>query len=569
MNIIHGWKKFLLGTDPHGDMQDEAANRVFFQFADDFKPDLRVCGGDVWDFRPLRKGANEEEKKESVKKDFEAGRDWIKKFKPNFLLRGNHCLHKDSELLTVDGWKPITKITKSDYVAQFDSDRKISYAHPLRLVESASEDLYAITGALTKQLVTGGRDVVVDGKKVKAESLLGKKIKASSIFKSGFHQTAASPMDADWIRLLTWVVMDGTIVIGEGKSKKGNKARVQFKLSHKHKIERLCALLNRIGISHSVKESKKTGCNVLQPYVIRFYGDNARLVISKLGGVKKIPEYWHVLPKENLVHFIEELAVTDGYTKDASISWVTTEYDNANIISLWCIKNGVDFSITKSNPNASGFANAKQQWRCALKYREIKNDSQNLTIERIHYFDMAYCVTMPLGTIISRYEGHVAFTGNCERLWELAKADKGLASDYAQEGVEEIESLLKKIGCRSLPYHKRHGVLKIGSLKILHGFYCGVNAARQHALVYGACLFGHVHTVDEHAIAGLERRVARSVGCLCKLDHDYNSRTPSSLRHAHGFAYGIVSERTGKYFIQQAECIEGKWMIPTDFKEYK
>ena len=151
-----------------------------------------------------------------------------------------------------------------------------------------------------------------------------------------------------------------------------------------------------------------------------------------------------------------------------------------------------------------------------------------------------------------------------ERLWELAAMDKGIQSDYALSGVAEITAMMKTMGCKMLPYHKRDGVLKIGHLKILHGFFCGVYAARQHALVYGGCLFGHIHTIDEHAIPGLERRVARACGALCELDMEYNSRQPNTLRQAHGFAYGIVNERTGAYHVWQAEEVDKRWILPND-----
>jgi hypothetical protein len=151
-----------------------------------------------------------------------------------------------------------------------------------------------------------------------------------------------------------------------------------------------------------------------------------------------------------------------------------------------------------------------------------------------------------------------------ERLWELALLDKGIESDYAMQGVQEISDKLREIHCRMLPYHKRTGVLKIGHLKVLHGFHTGIYASRQMALIYGACLFGHIHTIDEHAIPGLERRVARCCGCLCELDMDYNARQTITLRQAHGFAYGIVNDKTGDFHVWQGEEINGQWILPTD-----
>jgi len=171
---------------------------------------------------------------------------------------------------------------------------------------------------------------------------------------------------------------------------------------------------------------------------------------------------------------------------------------------------------------------------------------------------------------LQRFHPNYFLRGNHdERLWELAETDKGIVSDYAQSGVVEINSIVAKMKCQMLPYHKRDGVLKLGSLKILHGFHCGVTVARQTALVYGSALFGHTHVIDEAAIGGLDRRVARNIGALCKLDMDYNSRNPNTLRQAHGFAYGILDERTGAYHVMQAEEINGTWQLPTNFTEYK
>jgi len=152
-----------------------------------------------------------------------------------------------------------------------------------------------------------------------------------------------------------------------------------------------------------------------------------------------------------------------------------------------------------------------------------------------------------------------------ERLWDSALADNGVISDYCAEGVADIETICDSIGCKMLPYHKRDNVLKIGHLKVFHGFASGVYAVRQTALIYGSCLFGHVHDVTEHSIPGLERRVARSCGAMCSLDMDYAARTPNTLRQANGFAYGVINKRTGDYFSWQAESINGRWVIPTDY----
>jgi hypothetical protein len=83
-------EKFIYAADVHGDMADKAANATLFDFVKDFKPTLRICGGDAWDFRAMRRKATEAEREMSMREDYQAGMDWLKRFRPHVWLRGNH-----------------------------------------------------------------------------------------------------------------------------------------------------------------------------------------------------------------------------------------------------------------------------------------------------------------------------------------------------------------------------------------------------------------------------------------------------------------------------------------------
>lgn len=76
---MSNWTRFIAGFDVHGDKQNKAACEVFFKFAKDWKADIRVMGGDLFDFRPIRRKASEDEKRESMREDFEAGIGFLKR----------------------------------------------------------------------------------------------------------------------------------------------------------------------------------------------------------------------------------------------------------------------------------------------------------------------------------------------------------------------------------------------------------------------------------------------------------------------------------------------------------
>jgi hypothetical protein len=81
---------FMVCADIHGDKQDRKAVKLFFEHADLIRPKHRIIAGDVFDFRAWRKGAEESEKRERVRRDFKAGMEFIERFRPTAITLGNH-----------------------------------------------------------------------------------------------------------------------------------------------------------------------------------------------------------------------------------------------------------------------------------------------------------------------------------------------------------------------------------------------------------------------------------------------------------------------------------------------
>jgi hypothetical protein len=83
--------KFVWASDNHGELGCPDALSALYAYCDDFKPDLRLGGGDHYDCAPLRKGAmNEMEGVRSIKDDLTAGHEFMRRFRPTHLLWGNH-----------------------------------------------------------------------------------------------------------------------------------------------------------------------------------------------------------------------------------------------------------------------------------------------------------------------------------------------------------------------------------------------------------------------------------------------------------------------------------------------
>lgn len=83
-------KRWIAAFDSHGDQADPATMKAFWTFLAIWRPDIRVAGGDHFDFRHLRAKAGEGERYESGQLDFQAGIDFLRKFKPTHVCWGNH-----------------------------------------------------------------------------------------------------------------------------------------------------------------------------------------------------------------------------------------------------------------------------------------------------------------------------------------------------------------------------------------------------------------------------------------------------------------------------------------------
>ena len=84
--------RFVYAADSHGDMADPEALEALWEFCKDYKPEVRVAGGDHFDLRALRRGvgSSDAESGESLKADLDAGKDFLRRFKPTVWLWGNH-----------------------------------------------------------------------------------------------------------------------------------------------------------------------------------------------------------------------------------------------------------------------------------------------------------------------------------------------------------------------------------------------------------------------------------------------------------------------------------------------
>lgn len=170
-------------------------------------------------------------------------------------------------------------------------------------------------------------------------------------------------LNDNWIRLLVWVVCDGTMVDSRKYDGPDSvKRRIQFKLSYQKKIDALQDLLTTMGIRYTFRPATMSGGNVLQPYYIRIYGSWGRAIFEALPG-KRFPSWFEDLTIEQFRVFLSELEITDGQRRWHHIWWITTCQADSELVQRLCKRHGYTFKLYHDDATKSGFANGKPQYR--------------------------------------------------------------------------------------------------------------------------------------------------------------------------------------------------------------
>jgi hypothetical protein len=165
-------------------------------------------------------------------------------------------------------------------------------------------------------------------------------------------------------------------------------------------------------------------------------------------------------------------------------------------------------------------------------------------------------------------ENHFLRGNHDERLYRLADSATGLQRDYAKDGIKRIARVMHQAKAHMLPHDSRLGVLKLGHLRVIHGFFAGIGAARRHGIAYGNCLFGHTHATDSAPVESIDGPAeARGIGCCCKIDMGYNAHMVGKLRHDNAWCYGVLFD-DGTYQLFQAKKIGGSFYAAQSIARY-
>ena len=508
----------------------------------DKQPDVIVHLGDAVDFPSLSsydKGKRSFEGRR-LKADLEAGHEGMmrlvqplkdlqerqrankkKVYSPRMILTlGNHeCVTPDTEVLTVDGFIPASEVTTETLVGSYSLDGKtLGFEPPIKMAVFYQQPLVKLSGDFRDEVVSSQHRIDIDGDLHPISDYAGTKVKQIRLRNSLGLENNGIPLTDDEIKILTWVVCDATIV-----HKSATNKRIQFKLSKDRKIKSLTSLLDAAGYKYTIREATKSALNKLQPYYICLYAEDALKICTLLGGVKQFPESFKSMSREQVLTLLGVLAEADGHYHFSKINWSTTSKHDVDVIQYACFTNGIPFAYNERQ-KASGFAGGKLQYHCKVAYAGLY-ERRYAAIEATGDFGDVIAIQTVRGTLVTRRNGRVNFTGNC-RLDRLANDTPELAEfigtemlNYEQYGFE-VYPFLKPVNIDGIffvhylsnPFTgKPYGGTALSQLKTVgRSFVVGhkqtldiamrptLDGKTQFGIIAGACYDFHEEYKGEH-----------------------------------------------------------------------
>lgn len=372
------------------------------------------------------------------------------------------CLDMETEILARDGWKRAGQIAVGDDVAGFDMGSGAIRWQPVEeVVDRPIAPNEAMVGVSSPHLdirVTDGHNLVTACRSSRTKAAMCPNWKLETA------ATAAKRQDQIWLPIagkidasgadisdaelsfLGWFLSDGTL------SRANNAITISQSVESAQNVH-IRQTLDECGFryGHCVTE-RENGYAALGRYSIS-HGDTriANGTGSRgwgrlsewINADKTITSAYDDLSRRQLLVLLDAVCRGDGQKYTApSVTWTPRtmsitcgkNYAMADRIQALCVTRGIRCNVSMSDPSNAKLYINPDKTKATIRGTRVDDVNKNARIIDRQAVDgeRVWCVTTPMGTIITRRNGKVAIMGNCGRGTRLFDGkDNCLVLDFA------------------------------------------------------------------------------------------------------------------------------------------
>jgi anaerobic ribonucleoside-triphosphate reductase len=332
---------------------------------------------------------------------------------------GFQCVSEDTEILAQDGWKRYDQVQLNDIIATFNVEKRVIEYLPVQRVfaQPYKGKMYCLQNRISDQLLSPGHRVI--RKKFNSDEYVLEPIEKVITLKSPFivpvgsagrvrvhndKDAKSSSLDEDLIRLLAWIIADGSVdKSGRGS---GRISIYQSKARNPQHYAEIIELCQRLELDYTerIQEGLGEPCNV-----IRFHAETTRWILhhfdsDKEQGIKFIPQVLLSLDAAASRVFVETYIKADGH--DGCKITTTSEEIRDQLLHV-IVHAGYGATVYIRKPDNP--LSVKDRYIVRVIRHE---DTYINTVEEIEYEGVIWCPNTANETVVARRNGKVFITGN-------------------------------------------------------------------------------------------------------------------------------------------------------------
>lgn len=320
-----------------------------------------------------------------------------------------HCIDKDTEILTNNGWKNCFNIANTDKAINFNLETRKLEVQKINQIIKRQENgfMYRIGGRSGQCLVTKEHKLLVKTKDVDkfrfetAEYMYNHQNRWLKIPVCGLLE-GNKQHNIELLKLCIATICDGYI-----HHKQSGRGNIVFHINKERKVIELERLLNILNIPYKKTIYDKSVVGT-ENYTYYIPTKESQQIIQIITKEKKLPWNFVFLPIEDKKSLLKEWAIFDGCTKHTHIILDNTDEFNIDVLQTMAVTSGLFCSksiSTKKRIYVPCFRLVISNKQTIGTYKSIKKEKYN---------GLVWCVNTDNHTIIIRKNGHCMIIGNCD-----------------------------------------------------------------------------------------------------------------------------------------------------------
>ena len=335
----------------------------------------------------------------------------------NNICEDNHCFDDKTEVLTNTGWKYFLEVDDTDKIATFNGSN-VEYQLPLRRIFNPINDIikmHSYSSKLVDVMVTSKHRMYVKREKYNKSKESFEYIYSDVLDKSGsvkFKTSSPSgnndyDIHDDYIRLVSWILTDGTIT-----------NRKSYVIYQSKDVTPILDILKNLNIGYNISEKK-------QPDNITIKGRNVKSVkdvmwaisinnknsgscimeyLNSIISEKHIPDWIYKLSDRQFKIFLDSYVDGDGSRKVGTSCTIYGRNEILSELQAVCAVHGHRSNLSVNNRGDSVLSVVYNRQDASFRMDNFKEEER--------YVDYTWCFTLPNSNMFVRRNGKVSIQGN-------------------------------------------------------------------------------------------------------------------------------------------------------------